>query len=630
MLPANECPGGVPCHEKGLKTEIHPARAIASMRQQVATPPAGNAPIPVTATDVYIHGRSGVSVDLLECGGRVVVDNRACPTRTGETPPGQDTSDGGPGHDIALDHLGTRINENFQFTICAPPRPAGASSITVWEERVVPDDTVDIRPIWEVQDATGACNLGNGSRQVRVTIPLSDTNDTNDTNVTPDSVYARRIYVGWAAAPARLRNFRVTIDSLKLNDDNEESLTDDDCECVWFWSSLDRASTEVIRLSDFVNEGVERMNDLGEGGSVTFANAGWNFLVPEGQPFTLRTFGFDGGVGEDGIDPKQDCLDDHFGHHDFAAHVDLDLTNIPDACIASLSVFDDAIDDPFDVLQRVVTPGDITALFGAWPGSGAAQLTLRSPLRCKVSYGTGLFPSYSAKPRCESAERLRDFLVDQGFTVFNAEEFNQFELGVTIEALPADSDGDGLNDADEVSTHHTDPLDADTDNDGLSDGAEINTHDTDPLNPDTDGDELSDGDEVNTHDTDPLDPDTDDDQLPDGIEVAVGTNPLNPDSDGDGVPDGRDPQFVANAVGALADGAFRAAGNKQAILDTLAAVKGRIISGDIAQAIRQLQTLRKFMDGCGTSADATDWIVECTAQRRIQLLVDLLLTNLGA
>ena len=38
--------------------------------------------------------------------------------------------------------------------------------------------------------------------------------------------------------------------------------------------------------------------------------------------------------------------------------------------------------------------------------------------------------------------------------------------------------------------------DTDTDGDGLNDGDEVNTYDTDPKNEDTDGDELSDGDEI--------------------------------------------------------------------------------------------------------------------------------------
>jgi len=143
-------------------------------------------------------------------------------------------------------------------------------------------------------------------------------------------------------------------------------------------------------------------------------------------------------------------------------------------------------------------------------------------------------------------------------------------------AWAADSDGDGLTDADETSIWATDPLDDDTDDDGLTDGSEATAWLTDPLSPDTDGDGLLDGLEVglvapqgmDTHVlvfipdsdsgatiTDPLNPDTDGDGLVDGSEDinhdgqwtatlgATGTagwgetNPLNPDTDGDGLTD---------------------------------------------------------------------------------------------
>ncbi|MFN8053688.1 MAG: Ig-like domain-containing protein, partial [Acidimicrobiales bacterium] len=96
----------------------------------------------------------------------------------------------------------------------------------------------------------------------------------------------------------------------------------------------------------------------------------------------------------------------------------------------------------------------------------------------------------------------------------------------------------------------------DRDHDGLGDGHEEHTTHTDPDNPDTDGDGINDGDEVagggdpGTYDpgvdTDPLDADTDDDGLKDGDELnGTGplsdwgpTDPLDPDTDGDGIPDG--------------------------------------------------------------------------------------------
>jgi hypothetical protein len=109
----------------------------------------------------------------------------------------------------------------------------------------------------------------------------------------------------------------------------------------------------------------------------------------------------------------------------------------------------------------------------------------------------------------------------------------------------ADTDGDSLNDGDEI-TRGTDPLLADTDGDTLSDGDEV-TRGTDPLVADTDGDGLNDGDEI-TQGTDPLVADTDGDGLNDGDEITRGTDPLDTDTDGDGHTDGDE---VANGTDPL-------------------------------------------------------------------------------
>lgn len=102
----------------------------------------------------------------------------------------------------------------------------------------------------------------------------------------------------------------------------------------------------------------------------------------------------------------------------------------------------------------------------------------------------------------------------------------------------ADTDSDGLSDYDEIVTHKTNPTDIDTDDDGLNDGSEITNYQTDPFTADTDEDGLSDGDEILKHNTNALVIDTDKDGLEDGDEVNEHkSDPTVPDSDGDGLTD---------------------------------------------------------------------------------------------
>jgi len=82
-----------------------------------------------------------------------------------------------------------------------------------------------------------------------------------------------------------------------------------------------------------------------------------------------------------------------------------------------------------------------------------------------------------------------------------------------------DVDSDGLSNAQDFSAG-TDPNNADTDGDGLNDGQEVNVAKTNPLHGDTDGDGLSDGSEISVHKTDPTKADTDGDGLPDGLEIV--------------------------------------------------------------------------------------------------------------
>lgn len=101
----------------------------------------------------------------------------------------------------------------------------------------------------------------------------------------------------------------------------------------------------------------------------------------------------------------------------------------------------------------------------------------------------------------------------------NTEEDKKRDLLKSLRQM--DTDGDRINDYDEIYVYKTDPKLADTDSDGLSDYDEIYNHGTDPLKADTDGDGLSDYDEIRVHRTDPL-------SINNGPNVA---NPNQPDQE---------------------------------------------------------------------------------------------------
>jgi len=170
----------------------------------------------------------------------------------------------------------------------------------------------------------------------------------------------------------------------------------------------------------------------------------------------------------------------------------------------------------------------------------------------------------------------------------------------------------------------------DTDGDGLNDCEEL-TYGTDPNVADTDGDGLSDGDEVHVYGTDPLDPDTDGDGLSDGVEVAYGTNPNDPDSDHDGLIDGQDVEFIQNAIDGMPLDVFKSpsGGNRNAALSNLDDIEALLKQNKVAKALQALQGLRKRFDGCGMQPDNNDWALVCGSQLTIRGVIDLLISNLG-
>jgi hypothetical protein len=93
-----------------------------------------------------------------------------------------------------------------------------------------------------------------------------------------------------------------------------------------------------------------------------------------------------------------------------------------------------------------------------------------------------------------------------------------------------DTDGDLLNDADEVYLYLSSPIKIDTDGDELTDFQEAIIYNTSPTDPDMDDDGLTDGEEILTYGTNPESYDTDSDSYSDYEEIEAGTNPLNPRS----------------------------------------------------------------------------------------------------
>ncbi len=268
------------------RSEIHPARAIASMRDQArALPGSGNMAVPVTATDLYIHGRGGFVVDQLNCGMGIIIngvpgsgDHDGCPVKT------------------------SPIDVNFQFDVCIPPNPGGGA-VLKWIDEPGPGNTVGIAPVFDATvPASPACKSGafDQDRMLRVTVPLANT------GVVPEDVYARKIYVGWigGAQPA-LRHFKVRLKRMDLHDDQD--VDPGDGELSFFWMNVNRADREWIRLSDFADGNMNDYDDdhLSGDGYMTFTNAVFDFYVRPGQTFTVSANGYD-----------QDCYDGSFGDHD--------------------------------------------------------------------------------------------------------------------------------------------------------------------------------------------------------------------------------------------------------------------------------------------------------------------------
>ena len=301
-----------------FRTEIHPARAVAAMRRQVSTlTGSGTTPVPVTATDLYIHGRGGFVTDILHCGMSIILD-------------GVDTDhDGnGDGNPDACPIKTTPIAEDFQFEVCLPPRPHPAASLQ-WDVEAGPGDTVpSIAPDIREQHASPACAndgdedpgtfLYDQTTSLLVTIPL------HGTGIADTEVYARRIRAGWVFPDPTIRHLTVTLQQMDLHNDHDDVPTDTG-ELTFFFMNVSTAADEWARLSDFdipthdscgalCFEHTNTMNDYDDddlccNGLLNFSGPVYDFYIAGGRSFTIRANGYD-----------QDCYDfhDNFGDHNLS------------------------------------------------------------------------------------------------------------------------------------------------------------------------------------------------------------------------------------------------------------------------------------------------------------------------
>jgi OOP family OmpA-OmpF porin len=168
----------------------------------------------------------------------------------------------------------------------------------------------------------------------------------------------------------------------------------------------------------------------------------------------------------------------------------------------------------------------------------AARLDLRLPVvfddtdfNLMATIGLSYFFSTTREPVATAEEVAPPPADSDGDGVNDAEDNcpdTPVDVMVNVLGCPPDIDGDGVFDyLDQCpDTPANASVDAsgcpkDSDADGLSDWQETHRTGTDPQNPDTDGDHLSDGDEVSKFRTDPLNPDTDGGGVADGLEVNV-------------------------------------------------------------------------------------------------------------
>jgi RTX calcium-binding nonapeptide repeat (4 copies)/PKD domain len=270
---------GHPDDFKRYRSEIHPPRAFATMRDRVMSmPDTGSVPVHVTATDLYIHGNGGYATEVLN-NANLIVDG---------------------GHSTRT----SPIDVDFDFDILLPPKPSDTAIFT-YSITEGAGNTVNIAPVLTPELA---------NNKVRVHVPLAGS------GISPTEVYARHINVGWAYPTTDLRHLRVTLTKMILHEDMD--LDPGDGELTFSWLNIDKAGSNAWqRLSDFDiptrayggvfgigaydNTLEDYDDDAGIGnGELNFSGPTYDFYVTNGQPVSIRAHAYD-----------QDGFDDLFGNH---------------------------------------------------------------------------------------------------------------------------------------------------------------------------------------------------------------------------------------------------------------------------------------------------------------------------
>ena len=277
--------------------EIHPPRAAAAMHQTsyplFAT---GATPVPVTMTDLYIHGRAGFVTDVLNCGMLDTVGGgNTCSTNT------------------------TPIDKNFTFFVCLPVRPADQAVLT-WLVLPGPRNTLNQQLDVVEVPATTICE-NSGQRPLDLETMLQVTAPLEGSGAAPTEVYSRRLIAGWVFPPdPPLQHLQVQLKSMHLRNDQDPPGFAG--ELSFFWMNLDADPDSWRRLSNYdiptdddssIVCGVDHTNVMEDyddsaqcgNGELRFNGPRYDFYVGNGESYSIRSVGWD-----------QDCYDNFFGDHD--------------------------------------------------------------------------------------------------------------------------------------------------------------------------------------------------------------------------------------------------------------------------------------------------------------------------